>query len=996
MRSITRLTGLLVLLGGVLIAAAQRRDSVDTLMGAGLHEEQVEDNCKEAIKIYQRIVGRQDTPREIAARAWLHIGLCQERLGQLGAREAYERVVQRYADLAEFSAQARLRLEAGHMTAPPIRRPAMSPIRVANAGPNSGLSGAGLLESAIALTRDGRSAISSTEIRDLQTGRVRQFDLAMWGTCRSPYNDFRVVPSTDGRRVAYTCTDRERTTLWGRDLRVITLDPPSDEQPKVLVHDPELRHLVPFAWSLDDKEVFAVLRHSDFSAEIVAVSTTSGTRRLIKRLEWWQWPDRLTLSPDGRYIAYDRPVEMRSRNRDLFALASDGATETAIVQDPSLDTHAVWTPDGNAVAFISDRSGVTGLWLVHVRLGKPAGTATVLRANTGTLRPVGFTRDGSFHYVRSGIQRTGITTVAVDPDTDKALGVPARLDRRYAAENWDPTYSPDGRSIAYLSAHRDSVFVTVVIRSLETGEERELPTALRTASNLRWLPDGSSLLLLGGDYDRDNLSHLHRIDVRSGRDLITRLIPSGNYQLSPDGKVVYLVRGVTATESGLFAVSLDEQSERELVRGTNVAFSIAPDGTQLAVMTGSRDAAILLPASGGAGRRLNLPEGSPQSSGRLIGWSSDRRSLLWSVQRVKGDTELWAVPTDGREPTRTSERSVSRLGLHPSGTQRASNTFDSYDGENEPAVWVYPGALRAVGRSVLTARIDARTSVVTGVVSVLTQDLTALDRQPKWSPDGQRVAFVRMRGSSSELVVRALSSGTERSYSPAGAPPINGHVWFHDGKSILLAGSRLDLATSTFTPLPSTGTLDGAKQISRDDRVVYTLVRDASSGQLAVSALELTSGTTTRAVVAGASSSQAAGRDSSTVASCVLRLSPDGRTLATVHDTAGGVRLSTFSVTGSSYRDLYTFTAPSRLACSLMSWTKDGSAILISDLSPANRIIRIPAAGGEPQFTGLALGNVEVPETLDLSPDGTRLVFGGRVDDVSVSVAVASKTPARR
>jgi Tol biopolymer transport system component len=81
-------------------------------------------------------------------------------------------------------------------------------------------------------------------------------------------------------------------------------------------------------------------------------------------------------------------------------------------------------------------------------------------------------------------------------------------------------------------------------------------------------------------------------------------------------------------------------------------------------------------------------------------------------------------------------------------------------------------------------------------------------------------------------------------------------------------------------------------------------------------------------------------------------------------------------VDGSGWKELYAAdnfdwdTAP--------VWTKDGHGILIavSDKERQWRLLRVPAEGGKPAFTGLA---DTLPKDrgmdFDLSPDGARLVF---------------------
>jgi hypothetical protein len=93
-----------------LVAFGQKNDSPEALLGEGLHQEEVEANCKEAVRIYQKVTEQKNAPRNAMARAQLHIGICREKLAQSEARAAYQEVVQNYADQPEVAAEATRRL----------------------------------------------------------------------------------------------------------------------------------------------------------------------------------------------------------------------------------------------------------------------------------------------------------------------------------------------------------------------------------------------------------------------------------------------------------------------------------------------------------------------------------------------------------------------------------------------------------------------------------------------------------------------------------------------------------------------------------------------------------------------------------------------------------------------------------------------------------------------------------------------------------------------
>ena len=102
----------LILAIPLLAAVHQKEKSAEILLGAALHQDEVEGNLEAAIATYEKILTEHSAKRTLAARAQLHIGICYEKLGQPEAREAYERVLRNYAEQAEQVNEARTRLAA--------------------------------------------------------------------------------------------------------------------------------------------------------------------------------------------------------------------------------------------------------------------------------------------------------------------------------------------------------------------------------------------------------------------------------------------------------------------------------------------------------------------------------------------------------------------------------------------------------------------------------------------------------------------------------------------------------------------------------------------------------------------------------------------------------------------------------------------------------------------------------------------------------------------
>jgi dipeptidyl aminopeptidase/acylaminoacyl peptidase len=124
-----------------------------------------------------------------------------------------------------------------------------------------------------------------------------------------------------------------------------------------------------------------------------------------------------------------------------------------------------------------------------------------------------------------------------------------------------------------------------------------------------------------------------------------------------------------------------------------------------------------------------------------------------------------------------------------------------------------------------------------------------------------------------------------------------------------------------------------------------------------------------------------------------LSISPDGTSLVvqTWADQAKRLgRLFIVSTDGSGTRELLGF-FPADRTLSILRWTADGRHILYFTTAENGdwRLMRIPRAGGQPEFAGLdstrLTGTVRIPAlgpysplSMDASPDGSRIVFAVR------------------
>jgi serine/threonine protein kinase/Tol biopolymer transport system component len=193
---------------------------------------------------------------------------------------------------------------------------------------------------------------------------------------------------------------------------------------------------------------------------------------------------QIRLSPDGSRAALVMP-DPQNGNRDLWVVALANGAVTRLTSHPASDWFPVWSPDGTALIFGSDRDPVPSFY----RVAAIGGDAElVYRApSVGAIFPTDWAPDGGallYHsYPRGDVQllplaaRGGPTPVVASPYTD-----------------WVGVFSPDGRWIAYVSdeSGESEVYVKPAVGP---GKFR---VSLGGGLQARWRRDGRELFFLDG------------------------------------------------------------------------------------------------------------------------------------------------------------------------------------------------------------------------------------------------------------------------------------------------------------------------------------------------------------------------------------------------------------------------------------------------------------------------------------------------------------------
>ena len=700
---------------------SQDTDNAAVALQRAIRVELVDGDLEAAIALYDELATRFAAERAVAAKALLHIGRCYEKLGDAKAVDVYGRVAGDYADVSEIASQARKRLTALNGGA----AAGTDSARASNSSTEdeSGLVIRRVLEESMhsvslgAPTSDGRylSAVNwasgNLAVYDVAADRFKQLTNVFW-----PEFPLFSVISPDDQKIAYNWFNREGLT----ELRVIDI---GGGEPRTLYSNEEVPYLQPEDWSPDGRWILAVFGRVDGTNQIVKVSAADGKAEVIKSLDW-RTPLQMSFSPDGRYIAYDlAPLEEAPGVSDVFLLAADGSREIPLVEHPDNDIGVAWSPDGRWVLFASDRRGTWDLWSQAVRDGRPEGEPRLLHAGIGPILPMGMTDDGSLHVARR-TQLVDIYLMDYDSDTGRLRGEPRRVLERRTGANSDPSWSPDGKRLAYSIRFRPNVLNyfnrALVIRDLETGKEKQFNLSeFSNFGHVQWGKAGDRILLSGTDPKLSTgarkTTGVFWLDPDSG-ELTEILRPTpgvgiSQVRLSPDGEHLYFKRVLHASERvELVRRDLVTSEEKILLQGPfdgNLKslfglLSVSPAGDRILITRSNPETELglellVMDIDSGATRSVyRVPSLGQQPR---VTWTPDGSAVLLALLETAGSegskvdsTTIWRVPVDGGEPEVAGrldfEGRIDGLCFHPDG-----RTLAFVSDEGRSSAWVIENLL---------------------------------------------------------------------------------------------------------------------------------------------------------------------------------------------------------------------------------------------------------------------------------------------------------------
>lgn len=377
-------------------------------------------------------------------------------------------------------------------------------------------------------------------------------------------------------------------------------------------------------------------------------------------------------SPDGRRLVFtttQHDLAKGKSNVDIWRVDIDGSNLRRLTHDPARDGDPQWTPDGNAIVFVSSRGGTAQLWRMPIDGGEPEQLTDVSTGvSSPQLSPDG-TKVGFVSHVFGEYGGDDEANAALRKDIDDSPVV-AHVADELLYRHW--TSWSDGWRDHILVMELDSKAVVDVtpgnFDSPAFGDER-----------FAWSPDSAEICFVsnrepGSGPSWTTNKDLFVVSAAGGTVVnLTKDNPAydGSPRYSPDGTSIAFRRQTKpGYESDRFTLAVYDRKRGHTKVLTGAFdnwvddFHWAPDGRSL-LFTGpvqGRTPVFRVGADGGAITKLGLP------SVRSLAVASTG-AMAFTFSRVGEPVELFvadAAAGSAKRLTGFNDAVVDAFDLRPS------------------------------------------------------------------------------------------------------------------------------------------------------------------------------------------------------------------------------------------------------------------------------------------------------------------------------------------
>jgi eukaryotic-like serine/threonine-protein kinase len=510
----------------------------------------------------------------------------------------------------------------------------------------------------------------------------------------------QVAISPDGKYLLQALEENGEQSLWLRHI-------PTSTNKQVV--GPALTRYQGLSFSPDGNYIFFLRRDEQNEAEshLYSASVLGGAPRVIVD----DIDSPVSFSPDGQHFVFLRELH-DSPNWDLLLAKNDGTIEKPIFRNHSLlsDSYVpAWSPDGKVIVIPivqPTKDALGGLMVVdpatgqdhvaaispdriyHAPVWMPDGSALVVtdvQADAEHMQAqIAYVNYPSGEYRALTADTNDYSNVGISKDSKTIAAIQSKLhlDLGLAPENnpdqlstvplqselpiWRWTWLPDGRLLLPQGGSLKAV----------TAKDEEIilfTDPKRIADQVAVCGDGRYIVFRQLGRTSMASANLVRMDVNGTN---VKQLTSGINDREPacpkSGESVYFVDN--ADNRFLKRVSIDGGSPETVVKFSVGAFSLSPDGKEIASYeVRELDHKLMLRIDDLDTQKVTYNDIDQRALGEDISFTPDGKGVVYIVTE-KGVDNLWLQPLDGkahRQLTHFNKDRIFRFVYSPDGSQLA-------------------------------------------------------------------------------------------------------------------------------------------------------------------------------------------------------------------------------------------------------------------------------------------------------------------------------------
>lgn len=380
-----------------------------------------------------------------------------------------------------------------------------------------------------------------------------------------------------------------------------------------------------------------------------------------------------------------------------------------------------------------------------------------------------------------------------------------------------PAFSPDGERIAFPWTGPNGDNWDIYVKVIGNDPPLRLTSGSSSDGSPTWSPNGRQIAFLREDLSASH-SGIYVVGALGGAERKLMDLPFGRYfdlEWSPDGKYLATAIRMDPREPynshrfmAIFLVSVDTLEKRQLTfpgeTERDQRFAFSPDGERLAFLRhdGENSSIFIVPVAGGTPRRIYSGR---TWIGHLV-WGSEGRDLIFTSE-LEGGSKLFRISAEGGAPQLLPLS--EEMALYPTVARRG-NRMAFLRLHADADLW-----RAAIGSSGSLAEPRAFRATARYEVG------------PEFSPDGRRVAFISDASGVKELWVCDADGSNAALLTNVGAPTTYSPSWSPDGTEIAFSSLKGPRGTKGGVFVVKVAT----REIRRISDEAYALPRWSRNGE---------------------------------------------------------------------------------------------------------------------------------------------------------------------